>query len=131
MMIIWGMDDYQPRDPDRRRAWARLSPLVQQARLDKARRQRKAIEDVRARPEGETERDAIARVVTWTHRSSYRRWQAAFDADEGVGPDAERGLQSLAPIATSMVRVRNTADAELMVPVINLDDEDRCPQRAG
>jgi len=40
----------------------------------------------------------------------------------GVGPDAELGLQSLAPIATSMVRVRNTDDAdELVAPVINLE----------
>lgn len=40
----------------------------------------------------------------------------------GVGPDAEIGLQSLAPIATSMVRVRNTDDAdELVAPVINLE----------
>jgi len=42
----------------------------------------------------------------------------------GVGPDAELGLQSLAPIATSMVRVRNTDDAdELVAPVINLQKE--------
>jgi len=42
----------------------------------------------------------------------------------GVGPDAERGLQSLAPIATSMVRIKNTDDAdELVAPVINLDKE--------
>ena len=74
------MDTYQARDPDRRRAWARLSPAVQQARLIKARRKLAAIEEVRARPAGETERDAIARVVTWAHRSSYRRWQDAFDA---------------------------------------------------
>jgi hypothetical protein len=39
----------------------------------------------------------------------------------GVGPDAEMGLQSLAPIATSMVRVRNTDDADDMIaPAINL-----------
>ena len=42
----------------------------------------------------------------------------------GVGPDAELGLQSLAPIATSMVRVRQTDDAdELIAPVINLENE--------
>jgi len=42
----------------------------------------------------------------------------------GVGPDAEHGLQSLAPIATSMVRVKNTDDAdELVAPVINLQKE--------
>jgi von Willebrand factor type A domain len=39
----------------------------------------------------------------------------------GVGPDAERGLQSLAPIATSMVRVRNTDDPEPITPIINLE----------
>jgi Mg-chelatase subunit ChlD len=40
----------------------------------------------------------------------------------GVGPDAEAGLKSLAPIATSMVRVRTTEDADdLIAPVINLD----------
>lgn len=75
------MDDYHPRDPDRRRTWARLTPPVQQARLAKACRQLEAIEEVRARPAGETERAAIARVVTWAHRSSYRRWQDAYDAE--------------------------------------------------
>jgi len=39
----------------------------------------------------------------------------------GVGPDADTELTSLAPIATSMVRVRDTDDAEPIVPVINLD----------
>lgn len=38
-----------------------------------------------------------------------------------VGPDAEMGLQSLAPVATSMVRVRNTEDPEPIIPIINLD----------
>jgi hypothetical protein len=39
----------------------------------------------------------------------------------GVGPDAERSMQSLAPIATSMVRVRQVADSDdLVAPVINL-----------
>jgi uncharacterized protein with von Willebrand factor type A (vWA) domain len=42
----------------------------------------------------------------------------------GVGPDAALGLQNLAPIATSMVRVRQTEDAdELIAPVINLERE--------
>ena len=36
---------------------------------------------MRGRPEHETKRAAIARVVTWAHRSSYRRWQLAFDAE--------------------------------------------------
>jgi uncharacterized protein with von Willebrand factor type A (vWA) domain len=39
----------------------------------------------------------------------------------GVGPDAEAGLQSLAAIATSMVRVHDTKDAEPIIPVINLE----------
>ena len=38
----------------------------------------------------------------------------------GVGPDADTELSSLAPIATSMVRIRDTDDAEPIVPVINL-----------
>jgi len=75
------MDGFQPRDPDRRRTWARLSSVARQARLSKARRKLAAIEEVRARTEGETERAAITRVVTWAHRSSYRRWQDAFDAE--------------------------------------------------
>jgi hypothetical protein len=41
----------------------------------------------------------------------------------GVGPGAAQGLQSLAAIATSMVRVNDTTDAELIVPVINLERE--------
>jgi uncharacterized protein with von Willebrand factor type A (vWA) domain len=41
----------------------------------------------------------------------------------GVGPDAEAGLQSLAPIATSMVRVRDVEDAEPIIPIINLERE--------
>jgi uncharacterized protein with von Willebrand factor type A (vWA) domain len=39
----------------------------------------------------------------------------------GVGADAEVGLQSLSPIATSMVRVRDTEDAEPIIPVIMLE----------
>ena len=39
----------------------------------------------------------------------------------GVGPDADRYLRSLAPIATSMVVVKDTGDAEPIVPVINLE----------
>jgi hypothetical protein len=39
----------------------------------------------------------------------------------GVGPDAETYLRCLEPIATSMVVVRDTGDAEPIVPVINLD----------
>jgi uncharacterized protein with von Willebrand factor type A (vWA) domain len=47
----------------------------------------------------------------------------------GVGPDAELGLQSLASIATSMVRVRNPEDAdELVAPVINLEKEQHEPK---
>ena len=38
----------------------------------------------------------------------------------GVGPDADTELASLAPIATSMVRVKDTEDPEPIVPVINL-----------
>ena len=40
-----------------------------------------AIDEVRARAEDESERDAIARVVGWAHRSSYRRWEDAYDAE--------------------------------------------------
>ena len=39
----------------------------------------------------------------------------------GVGPDADAELDSLAPIATSMVRVRDTDDPEPIVSVINLE----------
>lgn len=47
----------------------------------------------------------------------------------GVGPAAELGLQSLAPIATSMIRVGNTDDAdELVAPVINLEREHHGPK---
>ena len=38
----------------------------------------------------------------------------------GVGPDADTELASLAPIATNMVRVKDTDDPEPIVPVINL-----------
>jgi len=38
----------------------------------------------------------------------------------GIGPDSDTELQSLAPIATSMVRIRDTNGSELVVPVINL-----------
>jgi len=41
----------------------------------------------------------------------------------GVGPDADTELGSLAPIATSMVRVRDTDDPEPIVPVINLSSQ--------
>ena len=39
----------------------------------------------------------------------------------GVGPDSDTELLSLGPIATSMVRVRDTDDSEPVVPVINLE----------
>jgi len=41
----------------------------------------------------------------------------------GVGPDADTELTSLAPIATSMVRVRDTDDPDPIVPVINLSPQ--------
>jgi len=41
----------------------------------------------------------------------------------GVGPDADTELVSLAPVATKMVRVRDTSDAEPIVPVINLSTQ--------
>ena len=41
----------------------------------------------------------------------------------GVGPDADTELASLAPIATSMVRVKDTGDHEPVVPVINLSQK--------
>ncbi len=41
----------------------------------------------------------------------------------GVGPDADTELASLAPIATSMVRIKDTEDAEPIVPVINLSQQ--------
>jgi hypothetical protein len=47
----------------------------------------------------------------------------------GVGPGAEAGLQSLAPIATSMVRVGDTADHDPIIPVINLDREQHVDDR--
>ena len=40
----------------------------------------------------------------------------------GIGPDADTELRSLDPIATSMVRIRDTEDAEPIVPVINLEE---------
>jgi uncharacterized protein with von Willebrand factor type A (vWA) domain len=39
----------------------------------------------------------------------------------GVGPYADEGLQSLSPISTSMVRIRDLEDAEPVVPIINLE----------
>ena len=39
----------------------------------------------------------------------------------GVGPSADQCLQSLAPIATSMVQVRNTGEPDPVIPVINLE----------
>jgi len=39
----------------------------------------------------------------------------------GVGQEAQTYLRSLAPIATSMVAVRDTTDADPIVPIINLD----------
>jgi hypothetical protein len=37
-----------------------------------------AIREVAQRPAGESERKAIARVVTWAHRSNVRRWQQGY-----------------------------------------------------
>ena len=58
---------------------------------------------------------ATIEAATGLTRSEGVSWFAV-----GVGPDADTELQSLEPIATSMVRVRDTDDAEPIVPVINL-----------
>jgi len=108
------MDDYQPNDPDRRRTWARLSPKSRQARLDEAHRRLDAIKEVRARPEGETERSATGRVVDWAHRSSYRRWQDAFDAEGFDGlVDWRIAPPSRMPAAVrGAIRTLRTADPD-------------------
>ena len=41
----------------------------------------------------------------------------------GVGPDADTELSSLSPIATNMVRIKDTDDSEPIVPVINLSQK--------
>ena len=69
------MENFEPEDAKRQRIWARLSSEVREARLAEARRRLEAIREVARRPEGESERKATARVVTWAHRSSLQRWK--------------------------------------------------------
>jgi len=76
------MQDFQPTSADRQRVWARLAPHVRDARLAAARRRLEALEEVARRPAGESERKAVARVVTWAHRSTFRRWKRRHE-DQG------------------------------------------------
>ena len=64
--------------------------------------------------EDELEPDTVEAAENLTHTEGVS-WFTV-----GVGSNAETELQSLAPIATSMVRIRDTDDAEAVVPVINL-----------
>lgn len=73
-----GWEDYEAEDAEVRRAWVRLSGETRQSRFDDALRHLGALREVVGRPEGESERAAIARVVTWAHRSSFRRWQTRY-----------------------------------------------------
>ncbi len=72
------MEPYEPEVLSYRRIWARWSPATREARLTEAQRRLAALQEVASRPSGESEREATARVVTWAHRSSFRRWQDAF-----------------------------------------------------
>ena len=73
-----GPDAWQPDDPQCLATWKRLLPETKRLRFAEALRRLAALRDVAARPTGESERQAIKRVVTWSHRSSYRRWQARY-----------------------------------------------------
>ena len=85
----------------------RLSPEKWLARLAEARRREGAVKNVRARPEGESERDAIKRIVTWAHRSNFRRWQDRYRnhgleglIDRRIGPESTMPPEVLAAICT-------------------------------
>ena len=67
--------------------------------------------------EADLEPDTIETATTLT-RNEGVSWFAV-----GVGPDADTELASLAPIATSMVRIRDTDDPEPVMPVINLEQQ--------
>ncbi|MCD6499219.1 MAG: hypothetical protein J7M25_13085 [Deltaproteobacteria bacterium] len=71
-------EDYEPEDAEVRRVWVRLSAETRRSRFDDALRRLAALREVMGRPEDESERRAIERVVTWAHRSSFRRWQTRY-----------------------------------------------------
>jgi len=71
-------EEWQPEDPGLLATWVRLLPETKRARFDEALRRLKALREITARPADESERKAIARVVTWAHRSSFRRWQDRY-----------------------------------------------------
>ena len=71
-----GAEDWEPGDAGRRKNWKRLRPETRRERFEEALRRLCALREVVGRPAEESERRAIRRVVTWAHRSSFRRWQA-------------------------------------------------------
>jgi len=75
-----GPENYQPADVDLRDTWLRLAPATRRARYAEAVRRLEAIRAVAGRPAAESERKAIARLVTWAHRSNVRRWQQGYRA---------------------------------------------------
>jgi hypothetical protein len=80
--------------------------------MNKGRRRHHHRRRSHARP---TTRCPAARALTESEGVSY------FAV--GVGSEAASSLQALAPIATSMVRITNTDDADPIIPVINLDPQ--------
>lgn len=77
-MLQLDLANYKPVGVARQGIWERLAPKVRRARLDEARRRLVALEEVARRPQSESERKAIARIVTWAHRSSFRRWKQRY-----------------------------------------------------
>ena len=73
-----GPEDWQPDDPGRLATWMRLQPETKRMRFNEALRRLDALREVTGRPAGESERKAIARIVTEDHRSSFRRWQDRY-----------------------------------------------------
>ena len=64
--------------------------------------------------EADLEPATVEAATSLTHQEGVS-WFAV-----GVGPDSDTELQSLDPVATSMVRIRDMTDTDPVVPVINL-----------
>ena len=114
-------EDWQPDDPGCLATWARLLPETRRARFEEALCRLDALREVTRRPAGESERKAIARVVTWAHRSSFRRWQdrywrVGFDGllDWRVAPASRLPVEARAAICT-LVRADPGISVEAVV----------------
>lgn len=70
-------DSYEPRRPEWRELWRRLSSAIRARHLAAARKREAVLKAIAARPPGESERAAVQRLAG-KMRSNLRRWQQRY-----------------------------------------------------